>query len=289
MAFRSVLLILGLFCLCAGAGLSVLWLGQDDAGTAVVERQKAVLRPAILVTKRPLAVGRPLFEDDIGWKEVPDTAPYSGALVRGQVTEAEFVGAIPRRSFAEGEPLIGEDLVKESDRKFLAAMLGPGKRAVAVPVEAQQSTSGLVLPDDHVDVILTHVLTDTPGSVSGSVAETILHDVRVIAVDQTLTPSQKPADAGLLSEPKLPRVVTLEVDEAQAQTLVVGLQMGKLQLSLRSLQRLPAQANAQRDLPPTFASDISPALRQLASRTHQVQPTASSIESSIRRPPVLSN
>lgn len=289
MAFRSVLLILGLFCLVAGAGLSVLWLGQDDAGTAVVESQKAVLRPAILETKRPIAVGTPLLEDDIGWKEVPDTAPYSGALVRGQATEAEFVGAIPRRSFAKDEPLVGEDLVKQSDRKFLAAMLGPGKRAVAVPVEAQQSTSGLVLPDDRVDVILTHVLSDTPGSVSGSVAETILRDVRVIAVDQSLTPSQKPADSALLSEPKLPRVVTLEVDEAQAQTLVVGLQMGKLQLSLRSLQRLPAQANAQRDLPPTYASDISPALRQLATKTRQVQPTASSIESSIRRPPVLSN
>jgi pilus assembly protein CpaB len=290
MSFRSLLLILGLLCLTAGAALSVLWLGQNEAGTTVAEGEKVVVRPAILVTTRAIEAGSPVLQSDMRWKEVQDAETNSGTLVRGQISDAEFVGAITRRSFALGEPLSSDDLVKTGDRKFLAALLGPGKRAVAVPVESQQSTSGLVLPGDRVDVILTHILVEAAGSLSGSVAETILRDVRVIAVDQTLTPTQKPAsaDIGLLAEARVPRVVTLEVDERQAQTLVVGLQLGKLQLALRSLQSLP-QAGSQHELPPTFASDISPALRDLALRVRQVQPSASSLESSVRRPPAVTN
>ncbi len=290
MSFRSLLFILGLLCLVSGTGLSILWLGQEEPSTTVTDGEKKQLRTAILVATRAIDPGRPILQSDMRWKEVQDVAPAGGVLVRGQVSEAEFVGAITRRSFAQDEPLLPEDIVKTADRKFLAAILGPGKRAVAVPVEAQQSTSGLVLPGDRVDVILTHVLVEAPGSATGSVAETILRDVRVIAVDQTLSPTLKGASAesGLLADARMPRVVTLELDEGQAQTLVVGLQLGKLQLSLRSLQSLP-QATSQHELPPTFAADISPALRDLALKTRQQQPSASSIESSIRRPPTIAN
>lgn len=290
MSFRSLLFILGLLCLVAGTGLSILWLGREEASTIVADGEKKELRTAILVATHTIDAGTPILQSDMRWKEVQDVAPAGSVLVRGQVSESEFVGAITRRSFAQDEPLLPEDIVKTADRKFLAAILAPGKRAVAVPVEAQQSASGLVLPGDRVDVILTHVLVEVPGSATGSVAETILRDVRVIAVDQTLSPTLKPASAesGLLAEARMPRVVTLELDERQAQTLVVGLQLGKLQLSLRSLQSLP-QATNQRELPPTFAADISPALRDLALKTRRQQPSASSIESSIRRPPTIAN
>jgi pilus assembly protein CpaB len=290
MPFRSLLLLIGLLCLGTGVTLSVLLLGQNDAQVFVAQEEKIEPQTAILVATRPIAAGVLLTQADMRWKAVQAMPANSGALVRGQAVDADFVGAITRRGFSQDEPLKAEDLVKTGDRKFLAAILGPGKRAVAVPVEAQQSSSGLVLPGDRVDVILTHVLVDTPGSPSGSVAETILRDVRIIAVDQTLSPAQNPAvpEIALLGEPKMPRVVTLEVDERQAQALVVGLQLGKLQLALRSLQSLP-QAAGQADLPPTFASDISPALRELAQKARQPQTSSSSIESSIRRPPVVPN
>lgn len=292
MSFRSLLFVLGLLCLVTGLGLAVLWLDQGDPGATVADAEKKVLRPAILVTTRAIDAGALLLPSDMRWREVQEGVPGSGALLRGQVSEADFAGAVTRRGFAQDEPLRPDDLVKTGDRTFLAAILGPGKRAVAVPVEAQQSTSGLVLPGDRVDVILTHVLVEAAGSASSSVAETVLRDVRVIAVDQALSASPKPAsaDSGLLADSRLPRTVTLEVDERQAQTLVVALQLGKLQLSLRSLQSLP-QTTSQREPLPTFATDISPALRQLAlkTRVQQQQPSTSSIESSIRRPPTMSN
>jgi pilus assembly protein CpaB len=293
MSLRSLLLFIGLLCLGAGVTLSVVWLGQNDAAP-VAQAPKIELETAILVATRPIPSGVPVMQADMGWKAVQEIPAGSGALVRGQASDAEFVGAITRRSFSQDEPLTAADLVKTGDRKFLAAALGPGKRALAVPVEFQQSSTGLILPGDRVDVILTHVLGEASGSLSTPVAETILRDVRIIAVDQTLPPGQNPAppEPALLAEPKPSRVVTLEVDERQAQALAVGLQLGKLQLVLRSLESSP-QAAAQRDLPPTFASDISPALRALALRTRPVQssspvqPSSNPLESSIRRPPVI--
>jgi pilus assembly protein CpaB len=287
MSLRSLLLILGLLCLVAGAGLSVLWLGQDEPKVSVAEEKKDI-GTAILVTTRAIGAGAAILQSDMGWKDVQSVAT-SGALVRGQISETEFLGAVTRRSFARDEALISDDLVKTTDRTFLAALLGPGKRAVAVPVEAQQSASGLVLPGDRVDVILTHILLETPGNLSESVAETILRDVRVIAVDQSLFPV-KPSSAEnpVLADSRMQRGVTLEVDDQQVQTLVLGLQLGKLQLSLRSLQSAP-QTAAQRELRPTFPSDISPAVRELALRSRRIQPSASSVESSVRRPPIILN
>ena len=288
MSLRSLLLILGLLCLVAGAGLAVLWLGQDEP-VIVAEAEKEI-GTAILVTTRAMGAGTAILQSDMRWKDVQTVAATSGAIVRGQISETDFLGAVTRRSFAQDEALISDDLVKTTDRTFLAAVLEPGKRAVAVPVEAQQSDSGLVLPGDRVDVILTHILLETPGNLSGSVAETILRDVRVIAVDQSLSQVKKPssADNPVLADSRMQRGLTLEVDDQQVQTLVVGLQLGKLQLSLRSLQSAP-QTAAQRELRPTFPSDISPALRELALRSRRMQPSASSVESSVRRPPIILN
>lgn len=288
MSLRSLLLILGLLCLVAGAGLAVLWLRQDEP-VIVAEAEKEI-GTAILVTTRAIGPGAAILQSDMRWKDVQTVEATSGAIVRGQISETDFLGAVTRRSFAQDEALISDDLVKTTDRTFLAAVLEPGKRAVAVPVEAQQSDSGLVLPGDRVDVILTHILLETPGNLSRSVAETILRDVRVVAVDQSLSRVKKPgsADNPVLVDSRMQRGVTLELDDQQVQTLVVGLQLGKLQLSLRSLQSSP-QIAAQRDLRPTFPSDISPALRELARRSRRVQPSASSVESSVRRPPIILN
>jgi len=285
---RNVLLILGLLCLGGAATLSFFWFTNLDVESTVAESEKPAPGPAVLVATRAIEAGSLLQQSDMVWRDVPDAGTASGTLVRGQISEAEFFGAVTRRSFAEGERLTSDDLVKTGDRKFLAAVLRPGKRAVAVPVEAQQSASGLVLPGDRVDVILAHVLAAeaTASLEGGSVAETILRDVGVIAVDQALPQAQKTGsvESALTGEPRLPRVVTLEVDERQAQTLVGGLQLGKLQLAVRSLEN-PQHASSQRALPPTFASDISPTLRELALRARQLQPAASSLEGSVRRPP----
>ena len=133
-----------------------------------------------------------LQPEDIAWKQIEPQELKPGNMVRGQVAESEFLGASTRRDLANGEPLAASDLLKLSDRRFLAAVLKPGARAISISVDAAQSASGLILPGNHVDVILTQNLGEVTGEGKRKVvAETILQDVRVIAVDQAINPQAK--------------------------------------------------------------------------------------------------
>lgn len=287
MFVRNALLALGVLCLLAGVALSVLWYQQ--LGTRTAQRPEPPA-PAVLVATRDIPAGTLLRPEDMTFKEVPPSELHPGALVRGQVASAEFVGAVARRSFAAGEHLVAADLLRPNERQFLSAVLRPGMRAVSIAVDSPQSASGLILPGDQVDVILTQSFGDAvPDTARKTVAETVLHDVRVIAVDQTLSTTGKPPQAApraVLSADtsRIPKTVTFEVTERDAERLFVAAQLGRLQLSVRPLEiARAAEAPAARVLP-IWASDVSPALTQLP-RPQAAQP-ASPIEASIRRPPM---
>src|SRR4029079_13746900 len=100
---------------------------------------------------------------------------------------SELLGALIRRNLAKGDLLLTSDALNPGDRGFLAAVLGSGMRAVTVGVDAVSGLSGLVWPGDRVDLILTQAQdrADIPLArrVSG---ETVLHDVRVLAIDRQL-------------------------------------------------------------------------------------------------------
>lgn len=287
MLFRNVLLALGLFCLVAGAVLSAVWLDQIRRST-VEEKAPEAARPAILVAPHWIPAGTLLGQGDLVWKEVAPGEMRAGALVRGRVSEAEYYGAIARRDFETNEPLIAGELVKSGDRQFLAAVLRPGTRAVSLAVDASQSVSGLALPGDYVDLILTQSFNEAvadPGR--KSVGETVLRHIRVIAVDQSLTTVTKSSatDRGVfVTESRIPKTVTLELDERQAELMFVASQLGRLNLSVRSLERPgPGDVGKPAMSVRTWASDVSPALSQLARKQ-----SGSTIESAIRWAPVAS-
>jgi pilus assembly protein CpaB len=150
----------------------------------------------------------------------------------------------------------------------------------------------LVLPGDQVDVILTQSFGESADDPARkSVAETVLHDVRVIAVDQSLGTAARPAAAprvigALTVESRIPKTVTFELTERQAERLFVARQLGSLQLSVRPLEvQAAAKPEHQRKPGPTWASDVSPALNQFVRKQLQ---SGSTVESSVRRPPILS-
>jgi len=287
MLVRNLLLAIGLLCLLGGVALSVIWFTQMSNPT--VEAPTTV-RPAVLVATHPVPAGTLLRPEDITWKEVGPNEIGAGGLVRGQVSVGDFVGAIARRAFAADETLIASDLVRPSERQFLAAVLKPGTRAVSISVDAPQSAAGLILPGDQVDVILTQSFNEASADVARkSVAETVLCDVRVIAVDQVLNTVAKPATAvrgAFTAESRVPKTVTFELTERQAERLFVAAQLGRLQLSVRPLEvSVTGETDDGGIAGPTWASDVSPALNAIARKTPQ---SVSTVESSVRRPPVLS-
>jgi pilus assembly protein CpaB len=272
----------------AGLWLAMIWVNRASSPppqTAQPETEK----PAFLIAQNALPAGTLLREGDFGWREVDQAEARPGQLMRGQVTDREFLGAITRRSFAEGEALTAGELVKPSDRRFLSAVLRPDRRAVSISVDAPQSASGLVLPGDFVDVILTQNFGDNLTTTARrAVGETVLRHVRIVAVDQSLGAKTQPAgeNANPAQEARLPKTITLELDERQAQSLFVAMQLGKLQLAVRPLEGAGvalAEANSQPS--PTWASDVSPAIRQLSLTNLQPSSSGSSVESAVRRPP----
>jgi pilus assembly protein CpaB len=271
---RTVLFGLGLLTMLAGGLLIVLWLYQPSTPKTAAVAQAAP--PVIvLLAARPIPPGTLLRLGDMVWDAAPpslsppaepgSSEPGAKDIVRGTVPETDYVGAVARHAFAAGEPLTADALVKASDPDFLVAALEPGHRAVSIAVDEVQSTSGLAFPGDRVDIVLTQDFSTQGGDLGRkAVAETVLHNLRIIAIDQTLTkPVPSTGPLAVLGEAKIPKTITLDVTDREAETLLVSQDLGKLELAVRG--RGPADAVvAATDLPaiPTWASDVSPALRQ---------------------------
>jgi pilus assembly protein CpaB len=261
--FRRALLGLGGLALVTGLVLSVLWLRVP---AAAVREMPAVAPQSVLTAARALPAGTLLRADDLRWVQLATADIPPGSVVRGPATETEVLGAATRRDFRSGEALVFDQLIKPNDPGFLPAVLAPGMRATSIAVNPAEGGAGLIAAGDRVDVILTQTFTDAKLSMSQrSVGETILTNLRVIAIDQTTNLPARGAEIRptVTLEPRLPKTVTLEVSAHQAEMLMVAGQLGRLQLTLRSLADATQPTSLVR-IDPTWASEVSPALRSLA-------------------------
>ncbi len=318
MLLRNLLLILGALFILAGAALGVVWLRHGPVSPEAASREAAAPSSAgrieVLSAAHAIASGTLLQPSDIAWKELAPNQLRPGNLVRGEISEAEFMGAVTIRDFADGESLTASELIKLGSRKFLSAVLKPNHRAVSIFVDAAQSSSGLVLPGNHVDVILTQSFEGaTKTSKKQSVAETVLEDVRIIAVDQALgqQPKTGPVDAANLTpESRIPKTVTLELTAREAEILSVADKLGQLQISVRPLENAASAAAAEKRPAPAWSTDVSRALGEYmrlgqaeAAKKPEAVPaetivaackpgqrppcgTGSTLESSVRWPPL---
>jgi pilus assembly protein CpaB len=221
----------------------------------------------VLAAAAPLAVGTLLRPQDLAWRpaplvvageiERPPAARRAADPALERAAEAEALGSVVRRPIAAGEPIRAESIVKPGERGFLAAVLAPGTRAVAVAVTAASSAAGLIFPGDRVDVVLTQSFNDDEVAAGRrSVSETVAGDLRVLAIDQDLR-----GNAADGAERRGARTVTLEVSPHDAEKISVATELGKLSLTLRSLVDADAALAAARPAGPTWAADVSPALR----------------------------
>jgi pilus assembly protein CpaB len=217
-------------------------------------------RARILVANRPLASGTLLKDEDFKIRELPPAEVPDGALEPRDDIRAELRGALLRRYLDAGTPVHRADVLRPRDRGFLAAVLRPATRAISVGVDVVTGTAGLIWPGDQVDLILTQELPagDVPLA-RRVVGETLLADVRVIAVDQQFTQGATAADA---TPSRIARTVTLEVTPEQAERVAVGSRLGRIALTVRAIEHQdaePTQASS-----PLFGGDVSPALARSA-------------------------
>ncbi len=241
MNVRMILLV-GFALLSAAATffLAKTWIdSQRDA----IRRQAESLKPTttesvnVLVAKADLPSGLIVKRDHMEWKPWPEKGVGKNFLMEGRDKMEDVVDSVVRGGIVMGEPIVKGRVLKPGDRGFMAAVLKPDMRAISVKVKVDNSVSGFIKPGDHIDLLLSHTVTPS-NSVpprQHKIAETILSDLRVIAVDQTSNDQNGQASVS--------RTITLEVTQKQSEIITVAKNVGALSFVLRSLPRPDAKPN----------------------------------------------
>jgi pilus assembly protein CpaB len=227
----------------------------DDQAVGPTVQAPAEPAVQVVVAMTNLQAGKVLLPEDLKWQPWPGTTLDESYIVQrdGQGAEMleELTGTVVKRGIMSGEPVTYGKVFKRDQAGFLSGMLTPGKRALSVPISPILASAGFILPGDRVDVMLQ--LQVAEGSAQGGAAnrkysETILEDVRVLAIDQNLNdiPEGSVAQVG--------GTATLEVTPKEAEMLTVARVMGTMSLVLRSLT--PGDV-AERDQPYTSDLEVS--------------------------------
>jgi len=266
MSVRNILLVVAALLITVGTGLLARsWLNGQRVETAAPAPEQVRVSAYVLVAEIDVPAGTFLKKEHIRWQAWPDEAMPETYIVRQdgeaeEVADQEVLGAVVRRGISAGEPVARGRIIKVGDRGFLAAVIRPGFRAMAVRINATSSIAGLGLPGDRVDVILTHEI--KRGKSVRRASETVLSNVRILAIDQSVN------DQG--GEARVGKNATLEVTPKQTEMLTIVSDMGKLSLVLRSiakdeeeLERLAnsdepmAETNPERGRTYTWDSEVS--------------------------------
>lgn len=207
---------------------------------------KAAAAKSVLVARTDINRGQILRAEDLAWQVWPEGSLDKNYIVSGGDKKPEsFVGYVAINPIASGEPVTSARMIAPGDRGFLAAVLRPGMRAISVPVTITTGIAGFIFPGDHVDLLLTYPF-QARSRQEHKATETVLHDVRVIGMDQRL--SGKPGEAAPA------HVATFEVTPKQSEVIALATEIGKLSLTLHSLVG-PGGATKTADATPPSLSD----------------------------------
>jgi pilus assembly protein CpaB len=186
----------------------------------------------ILVARSDISMGQALSPGDVQWQAWP-AATATGNFIRkidrpGAIES--LAGNIARAPFVAGEPIRDAKLVNAKGSGFMAAILPSGMRAVSTQISAETGAGGFILPNDHVDVVLTRRDRDAEKATGTEVhtSEIVLSNIRVLAIDQNV--QEKDGQKVVVG-----KTATLELAPGQVETLELSRQLGSLSLALRSV------------------------------------------------------
>jgi pilus assembly protein CpaB len=183
----------------------------------------------VLTASMDIPLGDKVEASKLSWTEWPRDSVRPWMITKEARPEArtELENARARAQLFDGEPVSAQKLVMPNTSGFMAAVLPKGMRAISVAISAETGAGGFILPNDRVDVLLT-TKQDTAG-VSRNVSETILSNVRVLAIDQTFQTNDKGEQV------VVGKTATLELEPAQTEVVAYAEQSGQLSLTLRSI------------------------------------------------------
>lgn len=219
------------------AGLLALMLSGREPQQVVVQAPAPATDPKhteVLVARVDLQMGTALGDNELTWVKWPQELAASALIQKSARPNAieEFKGSITRQAFFANEPIREEKLIKGNGSGFLSAILPSGKRAIAISIDSRGASSagGFILPNDHVDVIVTR--RDGEASLKAGTdvftSGTLLVNVRVLAIGQNI--QEKNGERVVVGE-----TATLELDPSQTEVITLNQRTGTLALALRSM------------------------------------------------------
>jgi pilus assembly protein CpaB len=205
----------------------------------------------VVVATQDLSLGTRIEEHHVKLIPWPADAIPNGAAREVQAV----VGKVALASVVQNEPLMPQKLAAADTQGLMALVIPPGMRAVSVPVNKVTGISGFVSPGTRVDVIC--IMTQK-GEAGGRRAFTLLQDVKVLAVNQTLDERE--------TKPTTADTVTLLVTPEDSHRLTLASAEGTLQLSLRNYGD-----GDPSDAPGTSTADLGGVAAVAKSNTVQVE------------------
>jgi pilus assembly protein CpaB len=227
---RIIVLIIAL----AAGGFAALLAGRSNAPAPRLAQAPVptIETVDVLVAGADIGLGQAISGNELRWQTWPKEAAGSNFIRRSDRPDAvnELSGSMARSPFFAGEPIREARLIKAKGSGYMAAVLPSGMRAISTDVTPETGAAGFILPNDRVDVILSRRdrAAEKTSGVETQISETILSNVRVLAIDQTI--EEKNGQRVVVG-----KTATLELAQSQAEILVKSRTMGQLSLALRSL------------------------------------------------------
>jgi len=210
-----------------GAAAFLIYSGDDKKLPAPVAQMSTV---DVLIAKVDINMGTAVSAQDFGLQAWPAATTGDGYVTKKARPNAieELAGSITRAPFTAGEPIREAKLIKANGAAgFMAAILPSGMRAVSTEISPETGAGGFILPNDRVDIILSRRAKENKNA-AASTSETILTNVRVLAIDQAV--EEKNGQRVVVG-----KTATVELSPRQAEMLAEARQVGTLSLALRSL------------------------------------------------------
>jgi pilus assembly protein CpaB len=208
---------------------------------------------SVVVAKQDIPAQSRLVAGMLEVKNMPaDEVTPEAFTARSQV-----VNRITAEAISAGDQIL-PSMVSDRAGDSLAFTIAPGKRAVSIEVKEAVTAGGNVQPGDQVDIVGIFALDQdadvnavlavvapgqdgvvTPLGTDRNLTVTLLQDVTVLAVGQSLAKSEEETST-VVTKPETDaegrpkaKSVTLEVTPEQAQLLALGDEYAVLRLSVR--------------------------------------------------------
>ncbi len=224
---RSRILVLLLAAVCAGIA-AMLARSIFGGGTPDVKAQTAsTATMGVLVASANIEPGKPVTPQLVHWQAWPQASVDPTFITGNSNSPVDQIvaGTVARAPIVANEPLTNTKIVHADSAGFLSARLTPGMRAVSISISTESGAGGFILPNDRVDILLSIQVSDSPRAYA---AHTLLHDVRVLAVDQTYSQDKD-------QKTVIAKTATLELSPQQAEMISAAAQTGSVSLALRPL------------------------------------------------------